>query len=167
MKVDIFKLADFTVATVSCCQVSQNLPSSIVTDTAAKGKYGRNLKLHYCTHSLTSTPLPNYTPTQEPHSTAALSIPLPNYTAAQGKDGRSLNLQHFTPSLTSHSITMIIHLLSMVTPRTSITTRITKKLRLCRMYTMISCNAKLEKMLRLLITTVRYLPYNYNKLHFT
>ena len=54
MKVDSFKLADFTVATGSCCHDSQNLYSSIVADTAAKGKDGRNLELHYCTHSLTS-----------------------------------------------------------------------------------------------------------------
>ena len=54
MKVDSFKLVDFTVPTVSCCPVSQNHHSSIVADTAAKGKDGRNLKLHYCTHSLTA-----------------------------------------------------------------------------------------------------------------
>ncbi len=54
MKVDSFKLADFTVATGSCCHDSQNLHSPIAADTAAKGKDGRNLELRYCTHSLTS-----------------------------------------------------------------------------------------------------------------
>ena len=43
MKVDSFKLVDFTVPTVSCCQVSQNLHSSIVDETVAKSKDGRNL----------------------------------------------------------------------------------------------------------------------------
>ena len=54
MKVDSFKLADFTVATGSCCHDSQNLYSSIVADTEAKGKDGQKLELRYCTRSLTS-----------------------------------------------------------------------------------------------------------------
>ena len=36
IKVDSFKVADFTVATVSCCRVSQNLHSSIVADTSLR-----------------------------------------------------------------------------------------------------------------------------------
>ena len=54
MKVDSFKLADFTVPTGSCCHDSQNLHSSIAADTAAKRKDGRNSKRHYFMHSLTS-----------------------------------------------------------------------------------------------------------------
>ena len=114
-KVGRFKRADFTVAKLATVnsRKTSTLPSWTTRQRRAKtdGTSNSNILLFPKPH----TPLPNYTPAQGPHSRRHCKNWRPNYTAAQRKYGRSLNLQHLTPSFTSHSITMIIHLLSMVT----------------------------------------------------